>query len=194
MVTMAVEFATESEDEHLSPLEIRIALHELSDADILRLGKIASQYANGCQLETDELLNEAIAASLSGNRQCPRTVPLIIFLRQAMRSIASNQRRKIRTEHRAEPMDNDPANDPVLSVSDGKPSPADRAVAEQEVQTIFALFDHDEDVTMLLMGIYDSYNPDEICETAGWDRKTYDTVRKRLRRGLNKHFPEGRQS
>jgi DNA-directed RNA polymerase specialized sigma24 family protein len=192
-VIMHVDLATELEDEHLSPQEVNAAIQGLSDTDTLRLSEIARQCARRCSLEADELLNEAIVAALLGERKCPRNVLLIAFLAQTMRSITYNERRKARAECRAELMNDNPDNDPVLSLPDEGPSPADTAGAKREAEYIFFLFEDDGDVMMLLMGLYDGYDPDEICEINGWDRTTYNTVRKRLRRGLNKHFPEGRQ-
>ena len=39
----------------------------------------------------------------------------------------------------------------------------------------------------------DGLSPDEVCDM-GWGRTKYNSVQKRLRRGLNQRFPNGRES
>lgn len=191
---MHVKSVSEQEDEHLSPTEIKAAIQALSNADRLRLGKIARRYAAGRPVDADDLLSEATVAALSGNRKCPRDVPLTAFFAGAMKSIAHNERRKARAEWRATLIDNKPDNDPVSLVPADGPSPEQQAMARNEINAIFALFKDDDGVTLLLMGLFDDYAPNEICDINQWDRTTYDTIRKRLRRGLDKHFPGGRPS
>lgn len=191
---MHVESVSEQEDKHLSSSDVRDALQALSDADKLRLGRIARRYALGCPMDADDLLSEATVAALTGNRQCPKTVPLIAFLTGAIKSIAYNEKRKLKNECRAGPCDDDPDNDPVLLLPGDGLSPEEEAIAKSEVTDIFVLFKDDDDVTMLLMGIYDNYDPEDIRDINHWDRITYNTIRKRLRRGLDKHFPRGRPS
>ncbi|MCI0562397.1 MAG: sigma-70 family RNA polymerase sigma factor [Nitrososphaera sp.] len=189
---MHVKSVSEQEDAHLSSSEVRDALQALSDADNLRLGKIARRYALGCPMDADDLLSETTVAALDGNRKCPRDVPLIAFLAGGMKSIAYNEKRKVGNECRAVPIDDNPDNDPVLLLPDGGLSPEEEAMAKSEANAVFELFKGDDDVTMLLMGLYDDYAPDEICGINHWDRITYNSIRKRLRRGLDKHFPAGR--
>lgn len=191
---MHVELATEPENEHLSISEIQSELRKLTDADLLRLGKIGERYARRCPMDADDLLNEAITESLTGDRRCPRNVVLTAFLAQTMRSIAFNEKRKAKQAPIQEPVDNDAANDPLLSLPNEGPTILETVEAKSELEALFALFDQDGDVKMLLMGLQDGCEPDEICGITGWDRKTYSTVRKRLRRGVDKHFPEGRQT
>ncbi len=191
---MHVELATEPENEHLSISEIQSELRKLTDADLLRLGKIGKRYASRCHMDGSDLLNEAVTESLSGDRRCPRNVSLLAFLVQTMRSIAFNEKRKANQAARQEPVDNDPANDPILSFPDEGPTTLETVEARSELEAIFSIFEQDEDVKMLLMGLQDGYEPDEICGITGWDKKTYNTVRKRLRRGVDKNFPEGRQT
>jgi DNA-directed RNA polymerase specialized sigma24 family protein len=191
---MSAELATEPDNDHLSTSEIHSELKKLSEADIMRIGKIGERYATRCLMDADDLLNEAITQSLSGDRRCPRNVVLTAFLAQTMRSIAFNEKRKAKQAPIQEPVDNDAANDQLLSLPDEGPTILEVVESRSELDALFALFEHDEDVEMLLMGLQDGYEPEEICGITGWGRKTYSTVRKRLRRGVDKHFPEGRQT
>lgn len=188
---MHAEFITEPEDAYLTILEIKALIKVLTAADIFRLSHIAKQYKY-CLMDADELLNEAIVVTASGTRKFRRTVPLVAFLAETMWSIASNEKRKL--DRKAAPIDDDPVNDPILNLPDNTVSLENEAAADQELKHIYELFKDDDDVTMLLMGICDGLTPDEICKTANWNRTTYNSVRKKLRRGLNNHFPKGRTS
>jgi hypothetical protein len=84
--------------------------------------------------------------------------------------------------------------DSTTSLQDKSVSPEEKATAYQELNAILELFKDDEDITSYLMGLYDGLTPDEICEIWGWDRTKYGSVQKRLRRSLNKHYPNGREN
>ena len=72
------------------------ALRALSDKDYERLEKIARLRVIGLHaVEWRELLHDAIARLLDGRRQWPRNVPLVVFLRETMRSIASDHWRRL---------------------------------------------------------------------------------------------------
>jgi len=189
---MLVELSTELEDEYLTDLEIKRLLQGLSSSDILRLGQIARKYVFRCLMDADELLNESIVVTASGQRKVPRNVSLLAFLAETMRSIASNEVRKIRKK--ITPIDDDPENDPILNIADKNIHIEYEVAANQEIEHIYELFKNDEDVTFLLMAKYDGLSPDEICEMENWDRTKYNSVQKRLRRGLNQRFPNGRET
>ena len=145
-------------------------------------------------MDADDLLSEAVVSALAGNRRCKRSVSLLAFLAGTMRSIAYNDKRKCFNEMRADYVGDDVEDSPVARLRHEGPSPEEDVITENEANAIFELFKEDDDVMMLLMGLYDDYGPDEICGINGWTRTTYDTTRRKLRRGLNKHFPKGRQS
>ena len=189
---MLVELSTEPEDEYLTNLEITNLIRGLSPADILRLGQIAKKYVYRSLMDADEILSEAIVVTASGQRKVPRNVPFVAFLAETMKSIASNEVRKIRKK--VTPINDDPENDPILNIADKNIHIEYEIVANQEIERIYELFKNDEDITFLLMAKYDGLSPDEICEMGNWDRTKYNTVQKRLRRGLNQRFPNGRET
>lgn len=185
---MHAELITEQEDQYLTRKEVEALIRSLSDTDIFRLREIANQYKY-CLMDADELLNETIIVAASGNRNFPRTEKFIALLAETMWSIASNEKRKLNKKFF--PIDDDPANDPILNFPDKSISVDDEVDANQKLNYIYELFKNDDDVTMLLMGLYDGLTPDEICETNCWNHTTYNSVRKRLRRKLNNHLPNG---
>jgi DNA-directed RNA polymerase specialized sigma24 family protein len=189
---MLVELSTEPEDEYLTNLEIINLIKGLSPADIFRLGQIAKKYVYRSLMDADEILSEAIVVTASGQRKVPRNVPFVAFLAETMKSITSNEARKIRKK--VTPIDDDPKNDPILNIADKNIHIEYEVAANQEIENIYELFKKDEDVTLLLMAKYDGLGPDEICEMENWNRTKYNSVQKRLRRGLNQRFPNGRET
>jgi len=76
--------------------EVAEALGALSKSDIARLNAIArfrARVAPG--LDWRDLLHEAIERCLDGTRKWPRNLPLLFFLREVMRSLASEHLRKM---------------------------------------------------------------------------------------------------
>jgi DNA-directed RNA polymerase specialized sigma24 family protein len=189
---MLVELSTEPEDEYLTNLEVINLIKGLSPANILRLGQIAKKYEYRSLMDADEILNEAIVVAASEQRKVPRNVPFVAFLAETMKSITSNEARKIRKK--VTPIDDDPENDPILNIADKNIHIEYEVAANQEIEHIYELFKSDEHVTLLLMAKDDGLSPDEICEMGNWDRTKYNSVQKRLRRGLNQRFPNGRET
>ena len=74
-------------------------LRGLTDADLRRLEGIARMRALGLhEVEWRDLLQEAVVRTLDGARQWPMDVGLVIFLRETMRSIASEHWRRRRID------------------------------------------------------------------------------------------------
>lgn len=191
---MHVELNAETDDEYFTVTEIKQLIQQLSDAEILKLGQIARTYTsrNSCLLNSDELLNQAIIVIASGKRKFPREVPLLAFFAKTMKSIASNEKRK--ASRKFTPVNDDPENDPILNEPDKTINVESEAITDQELENIYSLFEDDDDITLLLMAKCEGLTPDETCETTGWNRTQYNTVQKRLRRALNKGFPNGRKT
>ncbi len=190
---MHVELNAETDDEYFRITEIKQIIQQLSDIEILKLGQIARIYTNrsSCLLDSDELLNQAIIAIASGKRKFPREVPLLAFFAETMRSIAFNEKRKASRKFIV--VSDDPTNDPILNEPDKTISVENEAIANGEIEEIYNLFKSDDDVTLLLMAKYEGLNPSEICNINKWDRTKYNTIQKRLRRTLNRRFPNGRE-
>jgi hypothetical protein len=85
-----------------SPDEVRDALRGLSEPDHRRLAKAARLFmrfhpALAGEYEAGDLLQMAVLAALQGTRKWPKNrVAFVKFLAETMRSIASNESRKLR--------------------------------------------------------------------------------------------------
>ncbi len=55
------------------------------------------------------------------------------------------------------------------------------------------LFDEDEDALKVLLGLFDTQSAEEVRETWGMDEKAFATIRRRIRRKIDKAFPGGWQ-
>lgn len=76
--------------------EITALIGSFGAADWIRLRKIARYYSFGGMIESDDLLQEALRRTIEGGRACPGDVPPITFLAGVMRSIADDERDRVR--------------------------------------------------------------------------------------------------
>ena len=175
--------------------ECAAALRALSDADLQRVEELARLRAVGlASLDWRDLLHEAMVRMLTGKRRWPRDVPLVVFLRETMRSIASNQRRQQETaavvaesETRADPETGDGA---VAMAADSSTAPEARTAAAQTLARIEALFEDDADALAVMAGMASGQSPAEIRQEHAMDETRYASTQRRVRRGLARAFPE----
>lgn len=191
---MHVELHTEPDDEYLTDPEIKSLIQQLSEVEILKLGQIAKIFSHktGGLMAADDLLNEALIVIASGKRKFPRRLSLLEFFAGTLKSIVFNEMRKAKRILAI--AEDDPENDPVLNAVDKSINIENEAIAEQFLDRIYGLVKDDDEMTLLVMARCDGLSPDEVCDTAGWNRTKYNSVQKRLRRVLNKHFPNGKES
>lgn len=175
--------------------EIADAIRTLTPADLARLRKVAGVYARS-QIGPKDLLQEAFVRALDG-RSCPAHVDVVKFLAEAMRSIADGEGEKV--EHRlprvsivsktGEPLTealNCP--DPAPSAEDGMISDASAALIRSK---ILALFEDDPIAQIIVEGMMEEMNAEELHELSGLDKTGYDSKRKLIRRRIDKQYPEG---
>ena len=168
------------------------AIRALAPRDWLRLRRKAEHYANiVADMEPEDLLQEAFRRTLDGERHCPVSVDVTHFLCEAMRSIASGERRKVGRR---------PASMPLAGHSDGAvqaPDPPDPlpdpenllAEAQEEVRRrteIVALFGDDLVAQTMVEGILDEMRGEELRTLTGLDETAYASKRRLIRRRLEK--------
>ena len=170
-------------------------LKTLSQADLLRLRRIGTQYAGGTNETWEDLLNEAICLSLQGERRCRRNIAILTHLRSAMRSIAFSIRKKdqrIKTVSIGTPIESSDDEDLMIDPQDHTPNIETRLIHENCLDELFKLFeDDDENTGLVLIGIAVGQAPAEIQAQVGITSTEYDTIRRRISRGINKVYPEG---
>lgn len=190
---------THCDSKHFSFLELGEALEKLSDADWLRLSKIAKALSRKCGISDDDLLQEAFTRALAGDRRCPYEVNLVLFLAKTMGSIASSDAKSY-TRHpeislQAPKYEN--GNDYQEALADPKPSKTeDVAIARMDLakvqEVIPDLFKSDsESIQYLVMGILDGMDAGELQEFSGLHGTEYNSARRLFRRRIEKAFPGG---
>lgn len=176
--------------------EVRDAVAALTAADILRLQRIGAAYGVSIGVEGMDMVNEAISRALGGVRACPRDVPFVVFLRNAMRSIASSERAKVKEEPMLKSMtvglDDRPAVLDRPSIGrNAEETALAREDAEGRLKALETLFADDEDAQFVLMADLDEMPAGDIRAMNGWSEQDYASVRRRMRRKLSAAYPNG---
>ena len=171
-------------------------LRGLTAADLRRLKGIARVRALGLhEVEWQDLLQEAVVRTLDGARLWPMDVGLVVFLRETMRSIASEHWRR----RRVDPIiQGPPLRDPpdkveatVLdSVVDPTTDPERDAAAAETLAQIERAFEGDLEALHVLWGMALGKSPSEIQDEGQMDARRYATTQRRIRRTLAKVFPD----
>jgi hypothetical protein len=172
------------------------AISRLSDADRLRLKKISLLYARIGGYSSEELRQEAYARGLDGRRQCPRTVEVVFFLGEVMRSIASTS---ARAAGEAPPVESLVAADGTEQDARDETLNAEEATMHtQEMarmrQALIDLFDDDLEARTIVEGDIEGIKGEELCDLTGLDVKGFASKRKAIRRTIEKAYPRGWQS
>ena len=171
-------------------------LRGLTNAELRRLERIARIRTIGLhEIEWQDLLHEAIVRMLDGTRQWPKDVDLVFFLRQTMRSIASDywRRRKVNPVV-SESQLRDPSEEvegTLLEVAvDPTADPERDAEVAETIAQIKQAFEGDLEALHVLSGMAIGKSPREIQDEGHMDARRYATTQKRIRRRLAKVFPD----
>ena len=194
--------------------ELVAALAGLKPAERRRLYRTGNRLALGSEFTSGkELLAEAARRALigtSGDRQegergrpWPRSVHIVAFLMECMKSIANGSQNSIRQalNRRAEALmsDDGEVNPELHKAGQHHPSveeelierqeeEARQAAAEAEVAAIRKLFVHGDVVHDILDGEEMGMSAEEIREMTGLSTTQYASARKRLRRTVDKYI------
>jgi RNA polymerase sigma-70 factor (ECF subfamily) len=147
--------------------------------NLLRLKATARFLARG--LEPDvywwDLLQEAFARFLNGQRRRPPDVHIDVFMTGVMRSIRAEYLRHRHLRALSELTDD-------VQIVDPAPDPERAVLAQLELASIKALFIEDPIATLIINGLADGLSADEIRKEFGLTSTEYDSARKRMRRAL----------
>jgi DNA-directed RNA polymerase specialized sigma24 family protein len=168
-VSLQVELPAET----YSPLEVSQAISSLSAEHKTLLMKIAKAYAWKTRYGCEDLLQEALTRVLEGKRAWPRKLPVVVFLRGVMRSIAS--------DWVAESFE-DVDVDAVACVSHA-------AAAGIDARKMLALFDDDPIARKIFVAMLEGARGEELREVSGLAAKDYESKRTKMRRRLEKMSP-----
>lgn len=177
--------------------EIAAAIRSLTAADLARLKMVARKYAFGRPIEPDDLLQEAYARALD-SRACPSHVDVVKFLAEAMRSIAHGEAEKVEHKVKLVPIAKTGGLYDADSIKDEADDAETRMIAAQRAErciathaAVIALFDDDPTAQLVLEGMMEEMNTEEMRDLTGLDKTGYDSKRKLIRRRIDKQYPEG---
>ena len=177
--------------------ETRQAIAGLTTVELVRLRKAGRIYAVGIACDADDLLGEAVAAAIAGNRRCRRDMMIVPFLVGAMRSIASKTR--VSGKRAGEVMSLD------ATGTDGLPLVPPPVSREPDIETLQLreedrklriealeeLFADDDDALLMIWADLEEKSKEEIKMQLDIDDKAYATIRRRIRRRIERRFPNG---
>jgi DNA-directed RNA polymerase specialized sigma24 family protein len=185
---------TEGAADVLSADELREGFR-LTTVQKAKLVKAARILVRGTDYEPDELISEAIVRALDGSRSCPRDVDPLAFLYNAMRSIASAAWKARDLRPKVDSIDAPHGANVAATLRAADCSAEDKLLAEEDaagrLKALMDLFEADADALCVVMGDLDELRPEEIRDLCGIDEKAYPTVRRRIRRTIEREFPHG---
>jgi RNA polymerase sigma-70 factor (ECF subfamily) len=161
-----------------SPDEIVKIFQSITVPEKTALVKIARVYAHRT---TDgphgheDLLSEAFKRVLEGRRKWPRSVEVVPFLRNVMRSIASDWLR-------------DPSHDEDVDV-DSIGIENHSGEARIDLPKIIAMFSDDPIAQKIIMAMMEGLRGEELREISGLSKTEYESKRRKIRRRLEKFAP-----
>ncbi len=191
--------------------DIQAAIEALSAAEAYRLHRAARLLIRATEYEQpQDLLNEVFTRAMQAStgepgRRWPKSrVPFVAFVIETMKGLANDSRESawvtrstsLEEAQVAAEGDGVPAGSPP-SVEEELLDLEERDAAElkagQALSQIEGLFENDEEVSLMLECLKDGMIGAAIISTCGFrDQTHYETVRRRMRRRIEKGFPKGR--
>ena len=182
---------------HLSPAEVAAAICELSEADQIRLWKVAHFFSMDRPIEAEDLLQDAFVRALEGRRKCPRNVDVVRFLAEAMRSIASDALKAQARRPVLCPVPESGEDELPFDPPDPRPNAEQELAVAEETgrikRAILDLFNDDLEAQTIAEGTMDGMEGEELRSCTGLDEKAFATKRRLVRRRIVKAFPKGRK-
>lgn len=197
-----------------SPSDLRLAIEGLTPTEAARIKKAASYCMFGTEFQDPmELVNEAVKRAMNAacgdkGRNWKTSVPFVPFMAMTIRGIANDsvesvqQTRTIRAEewvteggsyedalahkghfHR----------DVVELATEIEHADERETLAKIDADIIDKHFIEDQEIGWILMGHREGMSSSDIMDISGMTQTQYDTGKRRLRRGLDKLFPNRRK-
>lgn len=188
--------------------EVLHAAENLSDAEFLRLRQFGTRLIYGTVYTGEDIVQQALVGVISMNRRWPVEIPFLVFLKNAMKSIASNDRTCLRAKSEvvAAELANEMVSDTDELLANLAPISEECGLDEQliteeerrallrDVDSVYAWFKDDEEVTLILMASEDGLIGAAIQEECGMSKTQYESARKRMRRGVAKMLTDRRKA
>ncbi len=181
--------------EHATDSEVEAGIRALSDADALRLRRVADYRARmlvglGLGMGAEDLLQEAICRSVSGKadrRRWSKKVSFVKHLMETMRSIANHAPDELKGGTVVAVGSNDAAGESEgVVLTSTTPDGLRVAAINEQIAVIAARFADDDEVGLVLEGLANGMKGPEIQQDLGITETQYETIMVRLRRGVDR--------
>lgn len=192
--------AEDAKDTHLTVEEAQKALASISRADMIRLHKLEVWFARNNP--TNTLLVDAITKTWDGTRSWKCGMGAYEHLYGVMRSLANSEHKKTTVSKESMALTNDDGEEKSkIALQVSTPSPEALMIEREQQQArekeakeladqVLERFADDENAMWVLMGEMDGQSAEEIRELSGMNQTQYNTTRRRIRRKLDKFFPD----
>lgn len=167
------------------------ALRALTDDQRVKLEADARLRARGTSFDFEDLVQGAYERWMASDKAVTGVEETYSFLRGAIRSLASNDRRHASTIRRVHGVRS--------TASEGDPDPAetvaDPAASQETSLVLNQLYDlcaNDPEVQALLILQDDGAERADVLQELGWDVTRYETVQKRKKKMVARLINEGK--
>jgi DNA-directed RNA polymerase specialized sigma24 family protein len=175
-----------ADDTETTDDKLRRALDNLGAADWIRLERLARFFTRSrlgsdmaeSALEAADLLQEALARTLAGQRRWNIEVPLVQHVAGVMGSVAGH----LAAHRKAFPTAPVPVDDAGLASAE--PDPLFILAARDQETQLFARFEDDPKATSVLRLRMEGYTAVEIRQRLHLSTTDYETIARRIRRRL----------
>ncbi|MES1975593.1 MAG: hypothetical protein V4472_24310 [Pseudomonadota bacterium] len=189
------EMIEEEEPGYLSAEEVRAMICQLSPAEATKIVRVARWFSFRCGIPTEDLHQEAFTRLLSGDRRARRNFRFAREVGGIIKSIAGSEIESIKSGLREVRPPPDGVSAPDLV--DPSPSPETLVLSAHDdggtLAAIDRLIEDDEQLQLLVEGICDKMQGEELEELLGVDVQGLAAARRRLKRRLQSAFPKGRE-
>lgn len=193
-----------NEREYRGVEEAVAACRDLSADEGLKLMAIEARLAEGTGRARTELFAEAMLRIALGKRRWPTDVTFIAFFVMVMKSIASHDRDRRKTENTVEYDENEVERSrlPDNPFASNDENPEAQLIAAEDAKRPFLdvvlehldslenLGDRDE-MKLLVMGLDDDLRGKDLRDAIGVDQSQLDYLKKKLRRIMIAAYPKG---
>jgi DNA-directed RNA polymerase specialized sigma24 family protein len=179
-----------AKDGNATDADVEAAIAALSTADLLRLQSIADRRARalmrfGLGWTGADLLQEALTRAVAGQKRWPKSVKFVTYLIQSMRNIAGHSRDAAGEELTGlgAPGEGEHVRDGAIAASSVHDIER-QAAAHECLRKINDIFGDDVEVQLVLDGLAETMSGPQIQQALNITPTDYNTIMKRLRRGI----------
>lgn len=170
--------------------EVRQLIEGLSADDHVRLMIWARYFYVGSGLTPDDLLQEVLVAVLSGARKCNKKMHIMPFLKSTMQSIAHGERNSVWNTRTVELVEESTiANE--SECEDIQDDPQRASLINDALGAILTACEGDSLFESIVLHKGFGSTPEEVQKDVGITDVEYGSALKRIRRLVQKMYPEG---